>query len=319
MNEKKQQIVIIGAGVLDVLVRSVDETVFRTGSFPVEDIRLATGGDALNEATILARLGCRPALVSIVGEDEAGRMLLSHCRKEGISTELVKRSKELATGVNVVMVQDDGSRSFFTDPKSSLRRLSLEHIPARFPDDASILCLASIFVSPCLGVREMTEIFKRAKAQGMTVCADMTKCKNHERAEDIREVLTWIDYLFVNEEEAAMLCGQKNVEELASVLFSCGARNVIIKCGARGCYVKNQELSRQFPALPAARCVDTTGAGDAFAAGFLCALSEGRTLEECIMWASASGSLTVEKVGAVSGVSTRSQVEARIAGEDLRL
>lgn len=319
MNEKKQQIVIIGAGVLDVLVRPVDEKVFETGSFPVEDIRLATGGDALNEATILARLGCRAALVSVVGEDEAGRMLLAHCEKEGISTAHVKRSKELATGVNVVMVQNDGSRSFFTNPKSSLRRLSLEHIPKRFPDDASILCLASIFVSSCLGVKEMQEIFRRAKAQGMTVCADMTKCKNQERAEDIREVLTLVDYLFANEEEAAMLCGQKTVEELAETLFSCGARNVIIKCGSQGCYVKNQELGRKFPALYAEKCVDTTGAGDAFAAGFLCALSEGRTLEECIIWALACGSLTVEKVGAVSGVRTRSQVEERIAGEDLRL
>ena len=74
------------------------------------------------------------------------------------------------------MIQPDGSRSFFTNPSSSLRRLSLEHIPERFPEDVGIMCLASIFVSPCLGAEQLEIIFKRAKKQGLIVCAGYWRC-----------------------------------------------------------------------------------------------------------------------------------------------
>ncbi len=57
MGKKKAEIIIIGAAIIDILVRPADEAVFRTGSYPAEDIRMSTGADALNEATVLARLG----------------------------------------------------------------------------------------------------------------------------------------------------------------------------------------------------------------------------------------------------------------------
>lgn len=308
---EKEEFVIIGAGILDVMVCPVEKEVFEKGSVPVEQIRVSTGGDALNEATILARLGKKVSLVSVVGADEAGKMIRNHCEKEGICCDYIKEVQGVETGVNIVMVQGDGNRSFFTNPKSSLRSLAPEHIPEKFSEEAGILCLASIFVSPLLGNRELAGLFRRAKEQGLCVCADMTKCKNKETTEDMREALSYIDYLFANEEEAALVTEEREVSQMADKFLKCGVKNVVIKLGSRGCFVKNKELEKQYPAVKAERCVDTTGAGDSFAAGFLCALSEGKDLEECVAFAGACGSLTVEAVGAAAGVKSREQVERR--------
>lgn len=313
----KKRIVIAGAGILDVLVCPVGENVFEKGSVSVDTIKISTGGDALNEATVLARLLEEPGsveLLTLVGRDKAGSMILEHCRKEGIRTELITEDSSIETGVNVVMVQNDGSRSFFTNPKSSLRKLALRHFSGFFSDwhGEGIFCLASIFVSPELGGSELADIFGRAKQAGMIVCADMTKCKNGETTKDICKALSYVDYLFANEEEAAMVTGESRVEEMADCFLACGVGTAVIKCGAGGCYVKNREISGQFPAVPGTNCVDTTGAGDSFAAGFLWGLLEGRTLQECICRANTCGALATETVGASEGIRSRSQVMERM-------
>ncbi len=306
------EIVIAGAGILDVLVYPVSKTVFETGSEPVRSIRLSTGGDALNEATVLARLGKRPDLITVLGEDDAAALIRSHCAREGISLSLTKSSAAVETGVNIVMIEEDGSRSFFTNPKGTLRLLAPCHMPEQFPEDAGIFCLASMFVSPLLGTQEMAELFQKAGEQGLLVCADMTKCKNHETARELSGVLSRIDYLFANDEEAALLTARETPEAMAEELLRAGAKTVVIKCGGRGCFVKNQEFQWQFPAVPDTRCVDTTGAGDAFVAGFLCALSEGKDLPSCAKWANACGSLAVESVGSGGILRDRRQVQERI-------
>lgn len=313
MNEN--QILIIGAGVLDVLVCPVEKDVFQKGSVSVENIRLSTGGDGLNEATVAARITQteKVNLLTLFGDDEAGRMLREHCKKERINLELSVEEKDTPTAVNIVMVTKDGNRSFFTNPRSTLRRLSLEHIPEIFPKEIKILCFASIFVSPLFGPKELEEVFSRAKSQGICVCADMTKCKNGETAEDMRDALSLLDYLFANQEEAKMITKKDNPKEIAMVLRNIGVKNVIIKCGAQGCYVSGTDTTGWFSAAAGTQCIDTTGAGDSFAAGFLCALSEEKNLLECIRWANACGSLAVENVGACTAIRNREQILERIA------
>lgn len=323
----KNKVVIAGAGILDVLVQPVRQDVFTSGSVSVDHIRISTGGDALNEATVLARLKrffetegrgyaedqeSAVYLLSLLGTDKAGMTIAAHCEAEGISTELITQDEKEETGINVVMIQEDGSRSFFTNPKSTLRRLGLQHFPEKFPEDASVFCLGSIFVSPLLEPAETAAVFVRAKEQGMIVCADMTRCKKPEMKEDMKKALKDLDYLFANEEEAGILTEKAQVPDMAEELYNCGVKNVIIKCGKDGCYVKNAETDKTFPAVSGTNCIDTTGAGDSFAGGFLYALSEGKTLKNCIAWANVCGSLATEAVGATDGIRSRWQVEERL-------
>ena len=294
------EIVIIGAAIIDVLARPVSTTVFETGSHPAEDIHMTTGADALNEATILARKGRRVQLETVIGRDDAGRFIQAHCKENGIMVRDTCIREEEKTGMNIVLVENDGTRSFLTNPHGTLRSLKLEHIQMPFPESAKMICFASIFVFPKIGPRELVKIFSQAKAQGKILCADMTKRKKGETLEDLAEAFSYIDYLFPNDEEAMLITGAGSVEEAAERIKSTGVGNVIIKCGKHGCYVRTNVEKCWIPAEENVKCIDTTGAGDSFAAGFMNALLEGKDVIECAREGNRYGAEAVQHVGATA-------------------
>lgn len=302
MNNENPEIIIIGAAILDVLVRPADAAVFETGSYAAEDIRMSVGGDALNEATVLAGLGKKVLLETVIGADKAGKYIQDHCGERGIFLQDDCLREGIPTGINVVLVDGSGARHFLTKPTGTLRRLTLPDIHMPFPESAKIVCFASIFVFPEIGPGELERIFRQAKEQGKTVCADMTKCKNGEKAEDLSCALRYVDYLIPNDEEAMLLTREKSVEGAAQTLREAGVQNVIIKCGARGCYLENGEGSAWISAEPDVTCIDTTGAGDSFTAGFLYALSEGKSLKECAEFGNRCGAKAVCVVGATEWI-----------------
>ncbi|MBC5743735.1 sugar kinase [Lachnospiraceae bacterium MD308] len=296
------EIIIIGAAIIDILVRPASAAVFETGSYAAEDIRMALGADALNEAIILSKMGKKVRLETIIGDDSAGRFIIRQCRKSKVILEERQIRKDIPTGINVVLVGEDGERSFLTNPAGSLRKLTIKDIRMPFDNDAKILCFASIFVFPELRTKQLVRIFSQAKDQGITVCADLTKCKNEETVFDMAEVFSYIDYLFANEEEASLLTGEKDRVKAAAALLLSGAKHVIVKCGRDGCLVKTAVEEYMVPARKDAVCIDTTGAGDSFAAGFIYALSEGENLEQCAQFANECGAKAVGVLGATEWI-----------------
>lgn len=309
----KYDFTIIGAGVLDVLARPVDASVFRTGSSPAQDIAISFGGDALNEATILGRLGKNVQFMTVLGQDDAGAMILEHLKRSRIPTDCVVQSAGFPTGINLVLVDEHGERSFITNPNSSLRMLAPEHIDPDRLSLAPILCFASIFVSPRFTPQDLAVIFRQAKERGCIVCADMTKRKHQETLDDLSRALSYVDYIFPNHEEACLISGKQDPEEAADAFLDHGVGCVVIKLGARGCLVKTASEHHLIPAWPHTNCIDTTGAGDNFAAGFLYALSEGMPLPACAQFANAAASIAVESVGATTGIQSLEQILPRFA------
>ena len=304
-------VTIIGAAIIDVLAQPVSGKELSVRSFPAQCIRMTVGGDAANEATTLARLGKRVNLITKLGKDLTGQMLLTHFRENGISTEDSVLEEGLDTGINIVLVDKDAERSFITNRNGSLRRLSLPDIPLDALGKSPLVCFASIFVSPLFDVPAMASLFRTAKEQGCTLCADMTRCKNRETLDDIREAIQYLDYLFPNYEEAKAVSGKEDLDEIADAFLDCGVSCIVIKTGADGCFIKTRTQRLVLPAYPDTHCIDTTGAGDNFAAGFLYALSEQMTLEDCGRYANAAASNAVEHVGACTGVQSLKQVLER--------
>ena len=296
--KEELEIVIIGASILDVLAYPADEEVFRTGSSPAEDIRLSVGGDALNEATVLARLGMKVLLETVIGSGKAGKFILDHCRDCGILLPADCVREDFSTGINVVLVSRDGSRHFLTNPHGSLRRLTLQDIHMPFPQSAKIVCFASIFVFPEIGPKELEVIFRTAGEQGKIVCADMTKRKKNETVEELAEALSYVDYLIPNDEEAMLITGENTVEEAAESLRRAGVKTVVVKCGSKGCYVCGREKCFWVPAEKNVKCVDTTGVGDSFMAGFLYALFQEKNLRDCARNGNYFGGKAVAVTGA---------------------
>lgn len=309
------EIVLIGGGVVDIPLRPVDKCVFDAGSYPLDSIRMRVGGDAVNESIIASRLGRRVMLVSKVGRDGAGRFICDTLEESGVNTDFVVREEHLDTGINIVLIREDGERSFITNRNGSLRKLALSDVMPALQDPrfarAKIACLASIFVSPALSAQDTAALFAQIKAKGLILCADTTRPKNGEHTDDIAELLSHLDYFFPNYEEAERISGKHDLDEIADDFLRCGLKNIVIKIGSRGVFLKNDRFRAIVPAYPETRCVDTTGAGDNFAAGFLTALLDGRDFVECARYANAVASVCVESVGATVGVTDRKKVDAR--------
>lgn len=301
-------IVIAGAAIIDIPVVPADPSVFTRVSTPAGRIILTSGGDAMNEALILSRLGKRVRLVTRIGRDDAGAYLKRACASAGIDTRHFHEIDGLDTGINVVLVDDSGERRFFTNPHGSLRALEADDILPDALDGAKIFCFASIFVFPRIGPAELEQLFRRVHKRGLVVCADMTLPKHGETLADLAPALRYLDYLFANLAEAQQITGLTSPSAIADALLNTGISHVIIKLGAKGCLIADQTGQQYIPACSGTNCIDTTGAGDNFAAGFLSALLDGRRFEDCARYANACASISVESVGAVTGVTDAAQV-----------
>ena len=302
---------IIGAAHLDALVEGVEEGALRAGSTPAERIRLGFGGDALNEAVTLARLGGEVDLVSKIGLDSAGDMVLDFCRASGLPVDHIAREENLSTSMNIVLIDRAGERRFITDPHSSLRALKLSDVLPLVDSLAPVVCFASLFVFPHFGAEELEMLFSAIKAKGCLLAADMTKRKHGEKLGDLAKVWPHLDILFANVEEAGLLTESGAVEQMAQEMRESGVKCAVIKTGARGCYVASAGYTGVVPGCVSRTCVDTTGAGDNFTAAFLFAHAAGRAPEDCARFANAVASISVEHLGATAHEITLEQALAR--------
>ena len=99
-------VICIGAAIVDIPLQPVSKNIFDVDSYPLERIAMTNGGDAINEATIISRLGHRTALMSRIGKDAAGQFILDHCRKENIDIQSLKQDVSIDTSINVGLVTE---------------------------------------------------------------------------------------------------------------------------------------------------------------------------------------------------------------------
>ena len=114
--------IIIGASIIDIPAGPVDASVFSMGSHPVDRLAFQVGGDAINEATVLSHLGADIKLVSKIGSDPGGDFILQHCSRHRIDTSSIVTDPSMDTGINIVLIEKNGERSFITSRSGGLRQ-----------------------------------------------------------------------------------------------------------------------------------------------------------------------------------------------------
>ena len=134
-----------------------------------------------------------------------------------------------------------------------------------------------------------------------------------EKLEDITEALSYVDYFFPNFEEASEMTGETDEAKVADKLYACGVKNVIMKIGKRGCYIRNADGAMIVPACKGVTAIDTIGAGDNFASGFITGLLEGKDIRECAIYANCTAAVSVQYVGATGGVTDKAIVDKMLA------
>lgn len=283
-------IVCIGQAVADIVVRSVDRLPLAGTAEPVEQLQLLSGGCAANTAAVLAKLGAEVRLAALIGRDTLGDALLADLQTAGVRLDAVVRQADVPTSAAIVLVAATGQRSFF------YRTGGNERLANRHVDDAVLKSARIVHVGGAMKLLnlDLAELMGRAKSFGCITSLDTDWDINGRWMKKLDGALPAIDYLMSNDEEAAMLTGKSNPREAAADLLLRGPKAVAVKRGERALLATKDGISE----VPACRVevLDTTCAGDAFAAGFLLGVSRGLPLEQSLRLGNAAGGLCTTQI-----------------------
>ena len=302
------EIVCIGVMVADVGVKPFVRLPARGLVERVKHIGLRTGGDALNESVVASRLGIRTRLIGKVGEDHFGRFLLRELERERVETAGVVVDRATSTSACIVLIAEDGERSFLFFPGAS-DELCLEDVDFRLLSGVRCVSVGSAGTLESLEGEALGELLRRAREAGAETFLDFVSDEGRDWEERVGPAFRHVSYLVPSYDEAAQLTGKTEREEIARVLQAMGAARVIIKCGADGAFVYSPgegAIGRHGVQVEALKveAVDTTGAGDSFVGGLMSGIVLGMDLVTAVRFANTVAALVVQRVGANEGAPT---------------
>jgi sugar/nucleoside kinase (ribokinase family) len=251
----------------------------------------AAGGSAANTIHALAKMGTQVSYVGKVADDELGTFFSHDMEKAGVVSKM--KTSKTPTGKAVTLISPDSERTFATF-LGAAAEIAPEDVDNELLEAYDYLYLEGylLFNQPL-----MDDLLNRAKNAGMTICMDLASYNVVEATLDyLKEIIPgYIDIVFANEEEAKAYTGEEPEHALALLAQECDV--AVVKMGKKGSLLKAGKLEFSIPAQ-IKDAVDTTGAGDLYAAGFLLGMDKGWQLDECgIAGALVAGEI-VEVIGA---------------------
>ncbi len=252
------------------------------------------GGSATNTAVVLARFGVKTCLLGRIGMDPFGDYALALLEKTDVDTSLIQRDPELATGIMFIAVTPDGDRTIFGQ-----RGANVNLMPVSLK---SLKGLKWVHISGYSFLKEPQRstafrILEEASELGISASLDVGICAAFQARGEIEKALPMLRVLFLSLEEARALTGEEDPEKAIRYALNRGAKKVAVKMGEKGCLVSDGDSLKAIQAFQV-MAVDTTGAGDAFNAGFILGELRGRGIGESAFLANILGALTCTRMGA---------------------
>ena len=306
-----KKILGIGNALVDALVETHNESIFnkfglKKGGMEMISAELkneihreihglkqtvASGGSTSNTIYGLAQLGAPTGFIGKIGQDEMGTFFKNDMEKAGVTTHL--SYSKIDTGMATTFITKGGERTFATYLGAAATQTPEDLHENIFSQYDMIHVEGYLIFNKDL----ILSICKLAKKCGLQISMDMASYNLVETLHPlVNELLRdYVDIIFANEEEAIAFTGKKEHEALEALSAYCPVS--VVKLGAEGSLVRINGETTIIPAVKA-HCIDTTGAGDIYAAGFLYGLTNGYSVAETGALASQLGAKCVETIGA---------------------
>lgn len=331
MSKPSIDVIAIGNAIVDVMASCpdalIEELGMARGGMTLVDTARArelyaamgpareiSGGSAANTLAGLAALGARCAFIGQVADDQLGEVFAHDIRAGGIAFETPARAGDPPTARCLIFVTPDGQRTMNTYLGAS------QFLPASALDlaaiaDAAVLYLEGYLWDPEEPRGAMRQAIAAARGAGRQVAFTLSDSFVIERhGADFRRLLDDgdIDVLFANEHELASLTGQQDIEQgLAEIAPKVPV--LVVTRSEQGAIAVAGGERAHVEAEPVARVIDTTGAGDLFAAGFLFGHVRGRPLAECLRIGAVCASEIISHYGARPEADLKALIESRLA------
>jgi len=288
---------MMGVHVLDTLVRPVEAIPEGQGGALVDEIRMTAAGSAGGTALVLARLGAGVRSAGAIGADPLGDMLVTLLERDGVDTSLLVRRDDVQTSASVLPIRPDGSR-----PAFHVVGANATYGPADVDWDAIGEATHLHLGGPeFMGGEAAAVILRAARERGITTSADILAPGDSGIVDWIAPAFEHLDYLLPNDEQVLGFSGETDLVAGARALLDRGIGCVAATRGADGAVVVSADGVEEVPAF-AVDVVDTTGCGDAYAAGFIVAVANGWDPEAAGWLGAAAAGLVATGLGSDSGI-----------------
>ncbi|KZL89897.1 sugar kinase [Clostridium magnum] len=272
----------------------------------VHNFNKALAGAESNVAIALARLGHEVGWFSKLGNDEFGRYIQNTIRGEGVDVSRARFTSEANTGLLFKeRFSGENPNVYYYRKDSAASKLTIEDLDLEYIKSAKIIHITGITPALSESMRNVVfEVLKVAKENGVTISFDPNirlKLWTLEKAKTVLlEIAKMADIIFPGQEEGEMLLGTSDEKEIADKFMEMGCKTVVVKLGAEGCYVVDKESGVYVEGFKV-KTVDTVGAGDGFAAGFLSGILKNLSLKECGQLGNGVGAMATLVQGDMEG------------------
>lgn len=284
-------VVSIGAVNVDLIGR-VNRFPVADEEVAVQELEILHGGSAANVAVGVSRLGHSSGFVGVIGTDNFGNMLNKKLRKEKVDTSYLTEV-EGSSGIVFGVINPDGERILYTS-KGASSNFDRSFIPVEYIKKTRFLHLTGIIGEKAIDALEFASGI--AYENNVRVIFDPGSILAEQGVDALKGILGNCRIMIPNRIEAEMLTGLKE-EKAGKKLLEYGPEVVIVTQGSKGSLLITRDLAKNIPAIKT-KAIDTTGAGDSFAAGLISSLLENKGLREATEFASLIASMSVTRMGA---------------------
>ena len=303
-NIKSKKIVVIGSSNTDMVVRC--QRMPRPGETVLGgEFMMNPGGKGANQVVAVARLGGDAAFIGKVGDDLFGRQTREQLSGEGIDVAHLGTAAHCASGVALINVDAEGENSISvaSGANAQLSPADIDAAEKLIADAAIVLMQLEVPVAT------VTHAAKIAKKHGVMVVLNPAPAPSTPLPD---ELLENVDIMIPNRTELELISGMPCTASVTAAVERMGALGVptlVITLGSAGAMICRGGESTMVPSFKV-MAVDTTAAGDTFCGGLCVALSEGKNIDEAVLFGNLAASLTVTRAGAQQAIPTRAEVDS---------
>lgn len=297
-----RKVLCLGILVADIIGRPIDKYPARGTLQLLESITSHVGGCAANTGIGMQTMGVQTLVAGKVGSDGFGGFVRSELERCGVHSGGVVEDLSQPTSATMVMVASDAERAFIHCIGANAT-YSLDDFDKALFDDVQLLHIAGHGLMPLFDGAQCAGLLETARARGIKTCLDTAGAPDAAWIEKLRPCLPHLDYFVPSLAEVQGFVPPQergDPKRIARFFLDAGVRVVALKMGERGSFVTNGREEFFVPRFQVA-ALDATGAGDAFAAGFLTGVLHDFALKECAQLGNAAGALVVTQMGTIAG------------------
>ena len=301
MTEKIKPVLCIGDLVADIFTSPITDIPKPGAPIITDKIDIYPGGNALNAAVALSRMGDPVSIAGSIGDDVLGTLLLHHLKELGLNVSGVTAEKGESTASTIILRVEGEDRRYIMNLGVG-DGFTGKHLTHDLIPDNGVVLAGGYLKLDTWDDDHLSDFLKTAQARKNITILNVCHVQNSDTdPKRVLPLLKYIDVFLPNEDEAKAITGEQELAEQAIRLHKAGAKNVIITRGPEGLFASDGNNHINMGSYKV-EIIDPSGCGDCFTAGCIAALRRGWDITSVLKFGSASGALGATALGCTNGI-----------------